>query len=75
MNVICECGVVRVVLGGIMGEGGEASVGEGGVSVGGEAMLGESFGLCVVEPFLLCSDGEWCEAGGGGGCVWVWGLV
>ena len=48
VNVICECGVVRVVLGGIMGEGDEASVGEGGVSAGGGGVLWESFGLCVV---------------------------
>ena len=47
MNVICKCGVVGVVLGGIVGEGDEACVGEGGVSMGGRGVLGEDYSLYV----------------------------
>ena len=47
MNVICKCGVVGVVLGGIVREGDEASVGEGGVSMGGRGVWGEVYSLCV----------------------------
>ena len=47
VNVISKCGVVGVVLGRIVGEGDEACVGEGGVSVGGRGVWGEVYGLRV----------------------------